>query len=116
MLLVADQPQVARLGDRDCRRFRDLFFRFLRVGGIIPQQVRQFILRKAGQFEVEALSVERGKFSGQQFFIPSGRFRKPVIRELCCAQHKSRYVAYVVMWRLLRKLPSLKWLLPWSAT
>jgi hypothetical protein len=72
---------------------------------ILPQHdVGQFHCVKAGQFEIGSQLFQVRQFQAQQFFIPSAVQGELIVGNLCCAQHKSPYVVFAVMWRSLTNL------------
>ena len=81
--MLPQQPNVAGLGDRINRRFRD----FVRVGvtfGLFGQQLRELLIREPGQHQVEVEALQIAEFNGQQFEVPAGVQRQLVIGDDIC--------------------------------
>jgi hypothetical protein len=105
--VLSDQPNVSGPRYRLIRRLRDLFFsrrRGLRRRLGICQELGEFLLGEAQEIEPPIGRLKFPELRRQRVFVPPGVLTDPVVSDLCCAQHKSPYVAFAVMWRWRSKL------------
>jgi hypothetical protein len=63
------------------------------------QDVVELAGAEAGQVEVDLQPLEVEQLEPQELLVPAGVKRQLVVGDLCCAQHKSPYVVFAVMWR-----------------